>query len=60
MRDLEIPEELWDRIQPLLPTPQRRRRWPGRKRRSDRDCLNGIVFVLATGISWEHLPQQLG
>jgi transposase len=26
----------------------------------DRACLNGILFVLATGIGWERLPQQLG
>jgi transposase len=30
---------------------QRRHRWPGRKRMDDRACLNGILFVLATGIS---------
>ena len=60
MEDLEIPDELWERIQPLLPVVQRRHRWPGRKRTDDRACLNGIVFVLATGIGWERLPQQLG
>jgi transposase len=26
----------------------------------DRACLNGILFVLATGIGLERLPQQLG
>jgi transposase len=26
----------------------------------DRACLNGILFVLATRIGWERLPQQLG
>jgi len=46
MRDLEIPDELWERIEPLLPVVPRRYRWPGRKRRSDRDALNGILFVL--------------
>ena len=30
------------------------------KRMDDRACLNGILFVLATGIGWERLPQQLG
>jgi transposase len=38
----------------------RRHRWPGRKRRDDRACLNGILFVLASGIRWDRLPQQLG
>jgi transposase len=38
----------------------RRHRWPGRKRLDDRACLNGILFVLSTGIRWDRLPQQLG
>jgi len=60
VNDLKVSDALWDRIRPLLPVVQRRRRWPGRKRMDDRACLNGIVFVLATGIGWERLPQQLG
>ena len=60
VNDLKVSDALWDRIRPLLPVAQRRRRWPGRKRMDDRACLNGILFVLATGIGWERLPQQLG
>ena len=26
----------------------------------DRQCLQGILFVLHTGIGWEDLPQELG
>jgi len=26
----------------------------------DRRALQGILFVLHTGIGWEHLPQELG
>jgi transposase len=56
-----LDDELWLIIQRLLPPPPKRRfRFPGRKRRNDRDCLNGILFVLRTGIPWEELPQQLG
>lgn len=32
----------------------------GRKRLDDRQVLQGILFVLHTGIAWEHLPQELG
>ena len=60
MDELEISDELWERIRPLLPVVQRRQRWPGRRRMDDRACLNGILFVLVTGIGWERLPQQLG
>ncbi|MFB9494985.1 transposase [Nonomuraea dietziae] len=47
-------------IEPLLPQRQRRFRHPGRKRLDDRLALQGILFVLHTGIAWEHLPQELG
>ena len=29
VNDLKVSDELWDRIRPLLPVVQRRRRWPG-------------------------------
>jgi transposase len=56
----EVSDELWARIEPLLPVRPRRSRWPGRLPLDDRACLNGILFVLGTGISWVDLPQQLG
>jgi transposase len=55
-----VTDELWDRIQPLLPVRPRRFRYPGRKPLDDRQVLNGILFVLVTGIGWEHLPRELG
>jgi transposase len=56
----EVSDELWAVIEPLLPKVERRSRHPGRRRRDDRQVLQGILFVLHTGISWEHLPQELG
>jgi transposase len=35
-------------------------RYPGRKRLDDRAALQGILFVLHTGIEWRHLPSELG
>nr|WP_312875384.1 IS5 family transposase [Allocatelliglobosispora scoriae] len=55
-----VPDELWRRIEPLLPVKPRRFRSPGRSRLSDRQALQGILFVLHTGIQWEFLPQELG
>ena len=55
-----LPGWLWERIGPLLPARQRRFRYPGRKPLDDRRVLQGILFVLHTGIGWEHLPQELG
>ena len=54
----EVPDGLWERIEPLLPARQRRFRYPGRKPLDDRCVLQGILFVLHTGIGWEHLPQE--
>jgi transposase len=55
-----VSDGLWERVEPLLPKTPRRFRYPGRKRLDDRRVLSGILFVLHTGIAWEHLPQQLG
>jgi transposase len=53
-------DELWARIEPLLPVVPRRVDHPGRRRLDDRKVLSGILFVLYTGIPWEFLPQELG
>jgi transposase len=53
-----LSDELWELIEPLLPKKQRRFRYPGRW--SDRQALQGILFVLHTGIAWTHLPRELG
>ena len=55
-----LTDELWERIEPLLPVVERRKRYPGRKRIPDRQVLTGILFVLKTGIRWEDLPQEMG
>jgi transposase len=56
-----LDDELWALIEPLLPPAKpRRARYPGRKPIEPRKALTGILFVLRTGIGWEHLPQELG
>jgi len=55
-----VSEELWQRVEPLLPRVERRFRYPGRKRLDDRAALQGILFVLHTGVAWRHLPLELG
>jgi transposase len=55
-----LDDEPWRLIEPLLPRVQRRSRHPGRRRIDDRRGLNGIMFVLSTGIAWQRLPQELG
>lgn len=56
-----LPDQLWERIEPLLPKPKPRRfRFPGRKPIGNREALTGILFVLKSGIPWEMLPQEMG
>src|SRR5487761_50206 len=55
-----VSDELWELIEPLLPKTERRFRYPGRKRFPDRQALQGILFVLHTGVAWTQLPAELG
>lgn len=55
-----VPEVLWREVEPLVPVPERRFRYPGRKRHAERACLEGILTVLRWGIPWKELPQQPG
>jgi transposase len=55
-----VVDSFWERFEPLLPKKERRFRYPGRKRLDDRAALQGILFVLHTGIAWRHLPLELG
>jgi transposase len=55
-----VSDELWELIEPLLPTKERHFRYPGRERLPDRQALQGILFVLHTGVAWQHLPAELG
>lgn len=54
-----LPDELWNRIAPLLP-PHPKRPKGGRPPLDDRRVLTGIIFVLKTGIPWEYLPKEMG
>ena len=56
-----LPNDLWARIEPLIPQPKKRRKkYPGRKPLGDREVLTGIIFVLRTGIPWREMPAELG
>ena len=57
---VRVPNPLWTELEPLIPRPQRRFRYPGRKRFDERACLEGILTVLRYGIPWKELPQLEG
>lgn len=54
-----IPDELWERIQPLLPV-ERPKPKGGRPRIEDRRAMTAIFYVLRTGIQWKALPREMG
>ncbi|MFE9927122.1 IS5 family transposase [Streptomyces sp. NPDC005774] len=59
MSDDLVPDDLWDRVAPLLPPrPPRRRRYPGRLPVDDQAALRGIVYVLRKGVSWADVPAE--
>ena len=51
----DLTEEEWRIIEPALP-PVRQ----GGERRDDRQVLDGIFYVLRTGIPWDDLPARYG
>ncbi|MFD4224464.1 IS5 family transposase [Streptomyces fimicarius] len=60
MTDDLVPDDLWERVEPLLPAPPaRRHRSPGRVRTPDRVALAGIVYVLRKGVAWRDVPAML-
>ena len=64
----EVSDELWGKVEPLLPERpmrsacKRYRRKPGagRKPLPNRQIFAGIVYVLRTGCQWKALPKSFG
>jgi transposase len=54
---VELSDEQWQRIEPLLPKPKNRGKG-GRPRADDRACLEGILWVLRSGARWRDLPER--
>ena len=56
LKDLarELPEDIWSIFEPILPA----KVWSGNGRPpcGNRECLHALLYVLASGISWEFLP----
>ncbi|WP_405983288.1 IS5 family transposase [Streptomyces sp. NBC_00872] len=57
-----VPDDLWERVAPLLPARRpRRHRYPERLPADDRAALRGIVYVLRKSVSWRDVPaEQVG
>ncbi|MGH2621929.1 MAG: IS5 family transposase [Anaerolineales bacterium] len=55
---MDLTDEQWTVVAPLLPHPRRRADGRGRPWRDPRDVLNGILWVLRTGAPWHDLPTR--
>ena len=49
-----VENPLWKRIKTLLPIPQGR----GRRPKKDKECFEGIIYILRTGCQWKELPAE--
>src|SRR5499426_2096486 len=56
-RDWRIPDELWERIVPLLPPRKPHPLGCHRPRVDDRQAMDAIFFVLRTGCQWNALHE---
>lgn len=59
-RRIELSDEAWDRLVPVIPPLPRRADGRGRPPVADRAILNGVLTILANGIGVERLPVELG
>ena len=55
---MDLTDEQWEVLEPLIPDPARRPDGRDRPRRDSRDVLNGILWVLRTGAPWRDLPER--
>ena len=56
-RDWRMPDELWERIEPLLPPRKPHPLGCHRPRVDDRQAMDAIFFVLRTGCQWNALNE---
>jgi transposase len=55
---MELTDEQWAVVEPLLPKVPRRADGRGRPRLPDREILDGILWILRTGAPWHDLPDR--
>ena len=54
-----VSDDLWELVEPLLP-PEPYKPKGVRPKVAARSVLEGIVYVLKSGIPWSMLPKELG
>jgi transposase len=55
---MELSDEQWELLEPLIAEPRRRADGKGRPRRAAKEVLEGILWILRTGAQWADLPER--
>lgn len=55
---MELTDEQWAVVEPLLPKPVKRADGKGRPRVDNRAILNGVLWVMRTGAPWHDMPNR--
>lgn len=55
---MDLTDEQWAVVEPLLPRPAKRADGKGRPRVDNRAILNGILWVMRTGAPWHDMPNR--
>jgi len=55
---MDLTDEQWRLIEPLIPVPLRRADGRGRPRCNPREVMNGILWVMRTGAAWADIPSR--
>jgi transposase len=55
---MDLTDEQWEIIKPLIPQPPKRPDGRGRPRRDNREILNGILWIMRTGAQWMDMPER--
>ena len=55
---MDLTDEQWEVVKPLIPAPPKRSDGRGRPRVDDRKILDGILWVMRTGAPWHDMPEK--
>ena len=55
---MDLTDEQWTVVQPLIPEPPKRTDGRGRPRIDDRMIMNGILWIMRTGAQWKDMPDR--
>lgn len=55
---MDLTDEQWVVIQPLIPVLPKREDGKGRPWRDSREIMNGILWILRTGAAWQDIPDR--